>query len=264
MLPKFLLLAVFSWVGQAIAAISFDSFNWRADSRFELVLNRDSGAPLVFKGSLRNDEKSQVMQNKVIVDLKSYNKNGPFVTVVVTAESQDLGVLFILTQENGIYRAINDSPIVGRRASMLSDIDGILLYFSKEAPDKSRPPWSTANTFNKMKDYFATNPRKQLTDFYDEAELGNMKELVKPQPKGLAGNGRTVRTPVPPSGMADSDQYSDPQQQQQQPPRRQMQNQQPQGPYDYYGRPRGYYPPPPPQYQRPYPMRGPFDWSQNY
>jgi hypothetical protein len=177
-----LFLAPAAFAGQ----IGFQNFSWRADGRFELALRRDSSG-VVVRGSLRDGERAEFTQGGLTAVLNSHSQG--FVSVAVLSEDDDIGALFILERLNAQFVPLTPRAIMGRKATLLSDLDGVINGLKKVNN------WDASLTFRAMTGYFAENPNRQLKDFYDQIELGNVK-MAKPQPRSQpAGSSRELPPP---------------------------------------------------------------------
>lgn len=182
----------------AFAAVTFSGFSWQADSRFELVVNRNTQA-ILFKGSLRDSGRAQVQQGELTAIVHSFPEG--FISIAVTSDSEDMGSVFILARENARYLPMTTGAILARKSSVASDLDGILSGLKKVNK------WDTSLSFRSLANYFNSNPKRQLTDFYDQVELGNVKLVAKPEPRSHPES-RKASLPPPRQAQADGDHSS--------------------------------------------------------
>jgi len=192
MIRAFWFLITLSWAGQAFAGVQFQNYTIGADARFTLDLVVD-GAPIQFHGALRDGDKVDVQQGLVTATLKSYRPKDSFTSLIVQTEGQDLASVFLLETSANI-RVLNKQPITDRKALVVSDLDGIIAKLA----EPNGKHWDVGTTFQSMASYYSANPNKQLVQFFDNIELGNV-QLAKPALAGGPGEGKTVQTPPVPN-----------------------------------------------------------------
>jgi hypothetical protein len=132
----------------------------------------------------------------VTATLKSYRPKDSFTSIIVQVEGQDLASVFLLETSAHVV-ALNNAAITDRKALVASDLDGIL---AKLAEPKGKH-WDVRTSFQSMAAYYNANPDKQLVQFFDNIELGNV-QLAKPSLGAGPGEGKTVQTPRVPNQPA--------------------------------------------------------------
>lgn len=177
----------------AQAQVAFQSFSWRADSRYELNIFHNN-KPVLLKGDLRDGQRSQAKNLVYTADLKSFTTE-LFVVVAISIEGDDNAYLFLLERPNAEWIPVtNDGdtaaaarrPIKARKLSPLDDVEGLVTGFARVSN------FTIAQSMRKMVQYFGQNPDKRVNDLYDAVERKDADVLVRVVPSQSRGNGRTV------------------------------------------------------------------------
>jgi len=159
------LLAAWGFADQARS----QEFTHKADGQFELHLPADGNAAWTFNGSIREGEKAQARSGNTTVDLRFYGSGSLY--VVATEEGREISRLFLFARQNASFVPLNESAILGRTATLAADVETAV-----DSLDKLNK-WDVNTTFRAIVAYFSINSTKQMTDFIDEVELGNMRTI---------------------------------------------------------------------------------------
>lgn len=187
------LVALLCFGSFSFASTVVQSFSWRADSRFELNLVQDN-ATKTLKGELRDGGSVEVKSAGLTVNLKSYVEG--FVTVVASADVEDVSSVSVLERQNANYIVLNKQPILAKKSTVNQELSGSVDRL------KVLNNWDASQSMRALISYFTSNPSKQISSFFDQVELGNIKLVAKPQP-------RAASAPPPPTDRAPEPQPTD-------------------------------------------------------
>lgn len=167
----FTYLVLFSAV--AMADVHFESFLWKADNGTEIRFVHNGASKLV-KGELPDKATVEVSGEAVTISQISFSNS--FVGLAFVESGREMGEVVILERQNARYVPIT-GMIKGRASSLVNDLKG-----SVEGLNKVNR-WDASLALRALASYFDSEPRKTLTDFYDDVERHQIRTLAKPRTK---------------------------------------------------------------------------------
>ncbi|MGZ3721946.1 MAG: hypothetical protein ACXVA9_03385, partial [Bdellovibrionales bacterium] len=196
MVRSLILAVVLGWAGQSFAGVVCQEFSYQNSSKFSLTLSVD-GSPVTLSGYLRFGDKVTVQQGLVSAEFKSYRQESSVVSAIINVEGQNIEgqkMSNLCLFDDVTLEVLTKNAIPEPRASMASSLEKLLAKLK----EKDVKGWSTAQTFAWMADINKRTPGKQLFQYFDKVELGDVK-LPRPEPRGSAGNTASVQTPSIPA-----------------------------------------------------------------
>jgi len=182
-----MLTSLLFFAASAAADVQFTHFTWKADNAIEVGFSRNGKATAV-RGVLKDGETVEMPGEPVAVTAISFSSS--FVALAFVEAGVETGVVVILERQNSQYVPLTAS-IKGRASTLVADLQGAVAGLNK------MNRWDHSLALRSMVSYFAENSAKNLGDFYDAVELGHIKMVSRPEPKGAPG--KTAKRAPPPA-----------------------------------------------------------------
>lgn len=168
----------------ASADVRFEAFALKADNSFEVQYSAPT--PQVARGVINNAMRIKVEGAEVTTTVQPFGS--AFILLTFIKSGEDLGQVILLEQvERGRFARLHHQAILGNATTLLKDLDGIF------ADLRRLNSWDPSLVIRAMVSFFDAQPGRRIKDFYDAVELGHLRTVAKPDPRGSLPTRQTRR-----------------------------------------------------------------------